>query len=142
MQTNRIEQVRRQLQADVFEPAEAKRSQSIEKAKADAAKIIEDGKARAAALELIIDSWRKAGPGARDVFLLQKLERLTNMTTSTIKQVQIDKITFLPSSNGGGGNLATTLVSGAEQIKAALGIDVVEAVKTRLTTKPRPHKTT
>lgn len=138
VQTNRIEQVRRQLQADVVEPAEAKMSESIARAQADAAKVIEDGRARAAALEQVIDSWRKAGPGARDVFLLQKLEHLTNMTTSTIKKVQVDKITVLPS-NGGNGNLTTQLVSGAEQIKAALGIDVVEAVKTRLGPPKQRH---
>ncbi len=130
VQTNRIEQVRRKLQADVVEPAEASRQESVAQAQAQAAKIIEDGKARAAALEQVIESWKTAGPGARDVFLLQKLERLTTMTTSTIKKVQVDKITVLPA--GDSSNIARTLVSGAEQIKAALGIDVVEAVKSRL----------
>ena len=134
VQQNRIEQVRRQLDADVVEPAEASRQQSIAAAQAGAATIIENGRARAAALEQVIESWKQAGPGARDVFLLQKLERLTNMTTSTIKEVKIDKITVLPSS-GNGTNLATGMVSAAEQIKASLGIDVVEAVKSRIGAK-------
>lgn len=133
VQENRIEQVRRKLQADILEPAEAKRQQDVARARADAAKIIEEGRARAAALEDVIASWKKAGPGARDVFLLQKLERLTNMTTSTIKDIEVDKITILPS--GGSSDLATGMISAAEQIKAALGIDVVEAVKSRIETQ-------
>lgn len=133
VQENRIEQVRRQLQADVVEPANAAMNQSVAKAQADAAAIIENGRARATALEQVIESWRRAGPGARDVFLLQKLERLTTMSTSTISNVQVDKITVLPATaTSGASNLPAQLISGAEQLKAALGIDVVEAVKTRL----------
>jgi flotillin len=130
VQKHRVEQVRRQLQADVVEPAEAQRSQSIAQAKGEAAKVTENGRARAAALEQVIESWHHAGAGARDVFLLQKLEHLTQMATSTIKHVAVDKVTVLPK--GHGGELATQLVSAAEQIKSALGIDVVEAVQQRL----------
>jgi flotillin len=132
VQENRIEKVRRQLQADVVEPADAQMNQSVAKAQADAATIIENGKARAAALEQVIEAWRRAGPGARDVFLLQKLERLTTMSTSTIGDVKVDKITVLPMAASGGSNLPAQLISAAEQIKAALGIDVVEAVKVRM----------
>ena len=66
---------------------------------------------------------------------LQKLESLTAMTTSTIKELKVDRITVLPR---GGSDLATGLVSAAEQIKAGLGIDVVQAVRGRLGAGPRP----
>ena len=58
------------------------------------------------------------------------------MTTSTIKDVRIDKVTVLPS---GGSDLASQLVSGAEQLKAGLGIDVVEAVKRKLAAGALPE---
>lgn len=133
VQVNRIEQVRRRLEADVIEPAEAGRAEAEARALGGAARIVEQGRARAKALEEVVDAWRRAGPGARDVFLLQKLEHLTEMTTSTIKEIKVDKVTVLPN---GGTNLAGSLVSGAEQIKAALGIDVVEAVRGRLAAPP------
>ncbi|MBI2895523.1 MAG: flotillin family protein [Deltaproteobacteria bacterium] len=125
MQKARIEQVRRRLEADVIQPAEAKRRAAEEKAKADAAKIQEEGRATAEALRAVSDTWKKAGPNARDVFLFQKLESLITKVVSTIQQPKIDKITVTGQTNGGT-SLAAQLAIAVEQIRAATGVDVTK----------------
>lgn len=130
----RVEQVRRQLQADVIAPAQAACESAIARAKGEAARFVEGGRAQATALGEMIASWREAGANARDVFLMQKLGTLNRTILSTIDNVKVDRLTLLGVPDGGadGGPLATRLLVGAEQIKAVLGIDVVEAVKAKL----------
>ena len=61
VQKARIAQVREQLQADVIAPAEAACALEIAKAKADASKIIEEGRARAEGIQELARSWAAAG---------------------------------------------------------------------------------
>lgn len=58
MQTERIKQVEQQLQADVVAPAEAECKRAIAKAKGDAARIVEDGKAQAEGTKRLVNRWR------------------------------------------------------------------------------------
>jgi flotillin len=134
VQTARVEQVRRQLQADVIAPAAAACSGAESKAKGDAARIVEQGRAQATALSETIAAWRQAGVNARDVFLMQKLGGLTRTVLSTIDNVEVNRLTLLGTGGDGkdGAPLATKLLVFAEQLKATLGIDVVEAVKAKL----------
>jgi len=134
VQNARIEQVRRQLQADVIAPAQAACAGAEAKAKGEASRYIEQGRAQAVALGETISAWRQAGGNARDVFLMQKLGTLMHTVLGTIDQVNIQRLTMLPvSADGDGGTpLPTRMLVMAEQIKATLGIDVVEAVKAKL----------
>jgi flotillin len=134
VQENRIEQVRRQLQADVIAPASAACAGAESKAKGEAARIVEQGRAQATALSETIAAWRQAGVNARDVFLMQKLGGLTRTVLSTIDNVEINRLTLLGVGGDGkdGAPLAARLLVFAEQLKATLGIDVVEAVKAKL----------
>lgn len=139
VQTARIEQTRRRLQADVVAPASAGCKQREALAKADAAKIIEDGRANVEGLQALINSWNAAGDSARDVFMLQKLEILLDTLIGTVKDIQIDRFTVIDSADGG-----TALRSAAflEKLKQASGIDVGAAVNNlaanqRLTETPR-----
>lgn len=133
VQNARIEQVRRQLEADVIEPAKASLKAAIEDAIGKAAKIIEDGAATAGALQAVTQTWSKAGHNARDIFLLQKVDVLMQSVLETVHDVRIDQITVLPAATGGNANnetpLATRLVSASEQIKAALGIDIAKLLQ-------------
>ncbi len=126
VQEARIEQVRRRLQADVVAPAEANASKRIEHARADAAKIMEDGKALVDGLSKLIASWNAAGSNAREIFLLQKLELLIGELISTIADVDIDGVTMI---DGSGGTAAKT-ASFLEQLKHASGVDVAGVVRT------------
>jgi flotillin len=140
MQEARIEQVKLQLQADVIQPAEAARQQAEQNAKADAAKIIEQGRATATVLKNLAATYRGSGTSARDVLLMQKLVPMLGRITESMGSVKIDRLTVIGGGGGGGvggGSLAGQLVSASEQIKAATGIDVPQMIKDRYAS-PRP----
>jgi flotillin len=136
LQKQRIEQVRRRLNADVIQPALAMQRAAEERAKGDAASIVENGRAVSSALRNITVQWRQAGAAAREVFLMQKLEILLAQLVTTIQDVKVGKMTVIGGSgtgaNGGGGSLAARLVSGIEQVKAATGVDLAAAAQKRL----------
>ncbi len=144
VESARIEQTRRQLEADVIEPAKAQMEAAHNDARGKAAKIVEEGKAVTAVLNQITDAWKAAGPNARDVFLMQKLQSLVDTLTRTVHGVKVDKITVL-GAGGNGDGLAPKVISAAEQIKAALGVDVLGALEQRTAAaKPavRPQRKT
>jgi flotillin len=131
VQRARIEQTKRQLEADVLEPARAQMDAAINEARGAAAKIIEDGRATAQTLGRITEAWKQAGEGARDVFLMNKLQTLVDTMTRTVESVKIDKVTVLGVGQAGDG-LAPKVISAAEQIKATLGVDILGALQQRL----------
>jgi flotillin len=68
----------------VLEPARASKAAAEASAKGAAAQIIEQGRATAAAMGEIATTWREVGPGARSVFLMQKVADLTRIVMSTV----------------------------------------------------------
>ncbi len=125
MQDARIEQVRRQLQADILAPADAARRKSEEDAKGHAARIIEQGRATrpgAAADRRHLQQGRRRGPRrAADA----KLVLLFHSLAGTIGELKIDRLDDPAQGTGTEGQpLAAHLVDASEQIKAATGIDV------------------
>ncbi|MGI8923011.1 MAG: flotillin family protein [Fimbriimonadales bacterium] len=128
VQTARVEQVKGQLEADVVQPARAACLAAEAAAKASAAPIIQDGKARAEVLQTLADSWVKAGKNARDVFLLQKLDKVIETITSIVAETEIEKLTMI-DSGGAGGTQPMKAVATLEQIKEIFGIDVVDKLR-------------
>jgi len=120
VQQARVEQVRRQLAADVVAPAEAQMAKDQADARASAAKIIEDGKATAAVLEEMITTWNNGGESARDIFLMQKLQTVMGRLVDTIQAVKVDRITVLPE----GSSRASDAVKLVEELKAGIGVDL------------------
>ncbi|MDC0670953.1 flotillin family protein [Nannocystis radixulma] len=147
MQDARIEQVRRQLQADILAPADAARRKAEEDAKGQAARIIEQGRATAQVLAQIAATYNKGGAAARDVLLMQKLVPLFHSLAGTIGELKIDRLTILPKGTGSEGQpLGARLVDASEQIKAATGIDVPKSLRDALgdlrpQKPPLPHRT-
>lgn len=135
MQEARIQQVKLQLQADVIEPAEAGCKQAEQNAKADAATIIEQGRATAEVLTSLARTYRGSGTSGRDVLLMQKLVPMLKTVSGTIGDLHVDRLTVIGagkgSSNGGDGDLATSLVKANEQIKAATGVDIPKMLTDR-----------
>lgn len=132
VQQARIEQTRRKLQADVVEPARANMKAAISDAIGQSAKIVENGRATATALEAVTQTWKNAGPNARDIFLLQKVDVLIQSVLETVNHMHVDRITVLPgggTADGEGAPLASKLVSTSEQLKAALGVDVPQMLE-------------
>jgi flotillin len=123
VQNERIKQVENQLQADVVAPAEAECKRAIAKARGDAARIIEEGKAQAAGTQQLAESWKAAGTSAREIFLFQKLEPLLKTMSAGVPEVEVENLTVIDSKNGGG---VTKMASFLEQLRQATGVDVVK----------------
>jgi flotillin len=141
VQKARVEQVRRQLQADVLEPARAQKAAAEATAKGEAASIVEQGRATAAAMQEIATTWRRVGDNARQVFLMQKVDGLMRIVMSSAGDLKVDRLTVLGGIGGNGGNggssdLAGKLIAMSEQLKAATGLDMVQAVRERVAGKP------
>lgn len=128
-QKARALQVKRQLDADVVQPAEAARKASEEAARADSAKLLERGKAEAAALRALVETYRTAGPDARRVLALQTLLPLAPRLAGVGNPLMIGKITVLPGAGGDGSGLARAAIGANAQIKAATGVDLVATLQ-------------
>jgi flotillin len=138
VQRARVEQVRRQLQADVLEPARAARAAAEADAKGQATVIVEQGRATAAAMEEIAATWQRVGAGAREVFLMQKVDELMRVVMSTVGELKVDRLTMLGGLQAGAGGVtdgagvAGRLIAANEQLKAVSGIDLLKAVAARV----------
>ena len=128
-QKARALQVKRQLEADVVQPAEAARRAAEENARADASKLLERGKAEASALRALVDTYRTAGPDARRVLALQTLLPMAGQLSGAGSPLTIARITVLPNGSQDGSGLARTAIGANAQIRAATGVDVVATIQ-------------
>lgn len=138
LQRARVEQVRRKLQADVLEPARARRSAMEADAKGKASKIVEQGRATAAAMDEIANSWRTVGGSARQVFLMQKVDELMRIVMGTVGELKVEKLTLLGgmgavAGEGSASELTGRIIATNEQLKAVSGVDLLRAVRDRVT---------
>jgi flotillin len=134
-QTERAKQVERQLDADVVQPCVAEKRKLEAEARAAASRIIERGRAEAAALRKLIEEYRAAGPAARDVLVLQQLMPMLREIAGSMRSTKIREWTVLENHADGEG-LASKAVRFNEQMRAATGVDLVQ-VAGRLG-EPRP----
>ena len=100
-----LQELRRQveelrLQADVVLPAEAQRQAAIFDAQGKAAYTEEEGRAQAAVLQMMTDSWLRAGADAKDIFLIQQLEVVLQTVVERVNSVEIDKVNLLDGGQG------------------------------------------
>ena len=130
-QKARALQVKRQLDADVVQPAEADRRAREEEARGDAARIIERGKAEAEALKSVFEAYTAAGEGAREVLALQQVMPLLAQVAGAAHRSRSGKVTVLPA-DGAGTAASPRRDRASEQIKAATGVDFVAAVQRRV----------
>ena len=131
VQKARVETVRRQLDAEVIQPAKAACLAAEAAAKAAAEPIVQDGKARAEALGRLAESWEKAGPNAREIFLLQKLPGIIDKLMGVVAPTEIEQVTMIDGRVPGVGSegLSLKAFSSLEQVKEIFGVDLVEALK-------------
>ena len=107
---------------------------AIAQAQGNAAKILEDGKARAEGTLRLAESWRDAGSNARDIYLLQRLETLLKTLTAAVPDVTVQNVTVVDTSNG---NIATQLAAFIEQLRHTTGIDLAETVQNLSSSQPK-----
>jgi flotillin len=131
VQGARIEQVRGRLQADVVAPARANAEAAEALAKARTSPTIAEGEAQAEALRSLAESWKKAGPNAREVMVMQKLVPIIDAMAATVAETNVDRVTMIDSrlSGGGSGSSPASWMPMLEQVKDLYGIDLVEKLK-------------
>lgn len=134
METQRVVMEKTRLQADVVQPAEARRIAAEADAKALASPIFEAGKAQAEVLRMLYAEIQKAGDTGLQVFLAEKLPAMLGVTVSAMKDVQVDRMTIIDSGGGQGLANATTQkvsasIAALEQVAGSLGLDLDRFVK-------------
>ncbi|MED5374127.1 MAG: SPFH domain-containing protein [Myxococcota bacterium] len=124
----RLEQLR--LQADVVLPAQAQQQAAALRAQGEAAYVEEDGRAMAAVLALMTEAWKKAGDDAKDIFLIQNLEKVLETVVARVNAIEIQEVTLL--DNGDGTALPShvaaypaMVASILKELEASTGVDVV-----------------
>lgn len=126
---------KRRLDADVVQPALAKKRAAEEQARGEAAQTVERGRAEAESLRHLVEAYRSGGSGARDVLALQNLLPLLTDVAGAGHELRIGRMSVLPSaqsSHGDGGNgsdLARKAIGATEQIRAATGVDLTSVAK-------------
>jgi flotillin len=134
LELQRVELERTRLQADVVQPAEAERLASESRAKAAAAPILENGRAQAEALRMLLVEIEKAGDAGLKVFIAQRMPMLLGQALEAMKDIDIDRVTVIDSGSGQGVANATTQKVNAslvalQQVAGAMGLDLDEFVR-------------
>lgn len=129
LESQRVELQKRKLLADVVEPAEAERKAAELRARAEAAPILENGKAQVEVLRLLYEQIKTSGEDGFRVFMAEKLPQLLATAVDAVKGIEIDRLVVMDGGSGDGvGNAANQRVNAAfrtlEGLGSAFGIDV------------------
>jgi flotillin len=124
------------LQADTVLPAEAARQAEELAARGRAALTRERGRAVSESLDLIQAAWAQAGPSARQIALVEDLERLIAAAAEGVARVRVQQVSVV---DGGDGQALPNYVAAYPQIlgtifatlEAATGVDVPGTVSGR-----------
>ena len=103
LETQRVELERRRMEADVVVPARADLEARQLQARAEAAKIIEDGKAQVDVFRRLTDQYQAAGTDGHDVLVLNMLPELIDKIVATVQGVSIDRVAVIDTGGGAGG---------------------------------------
>ena len=149
LETERIELEKRRVEADVVVPARAELEARQLQAQAEAATIVEDGKAQVEVFKRLTDQYQAAGADGHDVLVLNMLPDLIDKIVATVQNVSIDRVAVVDTGGGGGngdGNgdggsrggipglmsqLPASLVAMTEQIEATTGVDILASLRRR-----------
>ncbi len=136
LEQQRIELERRRLEADVVTPAKANLEAKQLAAQAEAAKIIEDGKAQVEVFQRLTEQYQAAGDDGQRIFVLNMLPELVDKIVSTVNNVDIDRVAIVDNGGGQGwgipglvSQLPGAVVSLTEQIEAATGVDILGSMR-------------
>jgi flotillin len=139
LEGQRIELEKRRVEAVVVVPARAELEAQQLHARAEAASIIEDGRAQVEVFKLLTDQYQAAGKDGHHVLVLNMLPELIDKIVATVQGVKIDRVAVVDSngdrgSSGGGipglvSQLPAALVALTEQIDAATGVDILGSLR-------------
>ena len=100
LQTLRKQVEELRLMADVVLPAQAERQSRALRAAGEAATIEENGRAMAEVLQLMTQTWARAGSDAKDIFLIQQIEQVLQTVVSRVNRLELGEVTVLDSGDG------------------------------------------
>jgi flotillin len=134
LESQRVELQKRKLLADVVEPAEAARKAAELRARAEAAPILENGKAQVEVLRLLYSQISNAGEQGFAVFMAEKLPALLGTAVEAVKGIEIDRMVVMDGGSGEGvANVANQRINAAyktlEGLGSALGIDIQQVLQ-------------
>jgi flotillin len=135
LETERVKLETRRLEADVVAPARADLEAKELAAKADAAKIIEEGNAQVEVFRRLVDQYKEAGEDAQRIFVLRMLPDIIDKIVSTVESVDIERVSIIDSGGQGTGipgfmgQLPASVISLTEQIENATGVDLLRALR-------------
>jgi flotillin len=134
LESQRVELQKRKLLADVVEPAEAARKAAELRARAEAAPILENGKAQVEVLRLLYSQISNAGEQGFAVFMAEKLPALLGTAVEAVKGIEIDRMVVMDGGNGEGvANVANQRINAAyktlEGLGSAFGIDIQQVLQ-------------
>lgn len=135
LEQERIQLEQKRLEADVVTPARAELEASQLAAQAEAATIIEDGKAQVEVFERLVGQYQAAGDDAQRIFVLNMLPDLIDRIASTVEGVAIDRISIIDSGGQGSGipgvlgQLPAAVINLAEQMETVTGVDILGALR-------------
>jgi flotillin len=133
LEAKRAERSAKREEANTVVPAKAKREALMLEAEGQAARIVEDGKAKAEALELLRQQWQDGE--AENLFLIHLMPELVDKVTRVVADnLRVDKLTILDGGNGEAlpayvKNLTNSAIVMMEQMKNATGVDVAKLAK-------------
>ncbi len=117
------------LSADQVLPAEAQRLASEMAARAQAAQISADGEAMAKVLQMMTDVWVEAGDDAKEIFLIQQLEKVLSTVTDRVKALEVGEVVLIDGGSGTAlpGHIAAlpaTVTAVLQEFRETTGVDV------------------
>lgn len=125
LQRLRSELEKTRLQCDVVLPAEAARQAAEALARGEAAPLMENGKAAAAALQAVAAEWKAAGQGGREVYLLQQLRTFVEAAVARVAQTELGELQIV---DGGDGRAYTAFVANFPAAVARVMAETARAV--------------
>jgi flotillin len=125
LQGLRSELEKARLYCDMVLPAEAARQAAEARARGEAAPLMENGKAAAAALQAVAAEWKAAGQGGREVYLLQQLRTFVEAAVERVAQTQLGELQIV---DGGDGRAYTAFVANFPAAVARVMAETARAV--------------
>jgi flotillin len=129
LQRLRSELEKTRLQCDVVLPAEAARQAAEARARGEAAPLMENGKAAAAALQAVAAEWKAAGQGGREVYLLQQLRTFVEAAVARVAQTELGELQIVDGGDGRAysafvANFPAAVARVMAETARAVGVDV------------------
>ena len=113
------------------------------KAKADAAPTVENGEAAVKVLDATAQAWKRMGPKAKELFVIQNLEEIVGTIIQKTNDIEVREVTLL--DRGDGTSLASyaaafpqTVAAILDSLNATTGIDIQQIVGVPLGAEPPP----